>query len=244
MIERALHQGVDVDYLLCDSWYAKPDFFAQTQAWNLPTIARVARNDRLWRFEGKRRTLEGIYHYERPRHKEIRGTVGHIVYYAFAHIVTHPRLGKLKLVFVSTNEDWIVLLSTDLSLSAERIIAIYKQRWNIEQGYKELREHFGLGREEHRLFEALIARWTLSMLSYNLLNYLRRIQNEPQTLGELFRDLECTLRTLAISMELFLKILLELTKVEAIVQRNTDLPLIIDLLENLRRKELGFMCES
>jgi uncharacterized protein (DUF2336 family) len=45
-------------------------------------------------------------------------------------------------------------------------------------------------------------------------------------------------------MELFLKILLELTKVEAIVQRNTDLPLIIDLLENLRRKELGFMCES
>ena len=59
MIERALHQGMDVDYLLCDSWYAKPDFFAQTQAWNLPTIARVARNDRLWRFEGKRRTLEG-----------------------------------------------------------------------------------------------------------------------------------------------------------------------------------------
>ena len=44
-------------------------------------------------------------------------------------------------------------------------------------------------------FEAylLIARITLSFLAYNFTSYINRINNEPQTLGNLFRDLECQL---------------------------------------------------
>jgi SRSO17 transposase len=90
--------------------------------------------------------------------------------------------------------------SIHLALSGREIIDIYKKRWNIEQGYKDLREYFGLGREENRLYEALIARITLSMFTYNLLSYINRIKHEPQTLGQLFRELECELEALAISM--------------------------------------------
>jgi len=75
-----------------------------------------------------------------------------------------------------------------LALSAGDIITTYKKRWNIERGYKDLREHFGFDKEENRLYEALIAKITLSMFTYNLVSYINRLQNEPQTLGELFRS--------------------------------------------------------
>jgi hypothetical protein len=48
-------------------------------------------------------------------------------------------------------------------------------------------------------------------------------------LGELFRDLECELETLAISMWLFLEIPTKLSEADAIVKENTNLIRIIAL---------------
>ena len=130
------------------------------------------------------------------------------------------------------------------SNTAKEIIKTYKKRWNIEQGYKDLRAYFGLGKEENRIYEALIAKITLSMFTYNLVSYINRIQNEPQTLGELFRDLECELEALAISMQLFLQILTKISQIENIVKENKDILNIIAVLSAYTQKELGFMCES
>ena len=82
------------------------------------------------------------------------------------------------------------------------------------------------------------------MTPYNLTSYINRINNEPQTLGNLFRDLECQLETLAISMEIFLKILEQLIQSAQIVNRNKDLEQIIHMLRLYTKKQLGFMCES
>jgi acetolactate synthase small subunit len=83
-----------------------------------------------------------------------------------------------------------------------------------------------------------------SQRAYNLTSYINRINNEPQTLGNLFRDLECQLETLAISMEIFLKILEQLIQSAQIVKRNKDLEQIIHMLRVYTKKQLGFMCES
>ncbi|WP_323652411.1 hypothetical protein, partial [Aliarcobacter butzleri] len=85
---------------------------------------------------------------------------------------------------------------------------------------------------------------TLSFLAYNLTSYINRINNEPQTLGNLFRDLECQLETLAISMEIFLKILENLLQSQQLVKRNKDLEQIIHMLRVYTKKQLGLMCES
>ncbi|MEA3492401.1 MAG: hypothetical protein U9R27_10930, partial [Campylobacterota bacterium] len=113
-----------------------------------------------------------------------------------------------------------------------------------EQGYKELREHFGFGREENRIFEALIARITLSFFTYNIVSYINRISNEPKTIGGLFKDLECELHTLAIAMQTFIIILDEIAKIEDVVNRNEDLVSIIAVLQDVTQKMLGFRCES
>ena len=244
MLQRVLNAGIEAEYLLIDSWYAKPNFIKEATQEGIDVVCRIANNDCIWHFKGKHRTLDALYASLSKTTYVRSGAYGKIRYRYFDTIVEHHKLGRVKLVFLRTSKEMIILLSTDLLLDAEKIIDTYKKRWNIEQGYKDLREHFGLGKEENRLYEALIANITLSMFTYNLVSYLNRIHHEPQTLGELFRDLECELETLAISMQLFLEILTKIAQVENIVKENKDILQIIALLRAYTHKELGFMCES
>jgi len=244
MLERALDSGVDADYLLVDSWYAKPNFIHQANELGMPVIARLPNNKLIWNFKGKHKTLNSIYeNLKNIRHKQ-SGKHGKISYKYFDAIVEHDILGKVKLVFLHTGKDLLVFISTDIIISAKEILATCKKRWNIEQGYKDLRNLFGLGKEENRIYESLIAKITLSMFAYNLVSYINRIKHEPQTLGELFRDLECELETLAISMQLFIQILTKISEIQNVVKDNKDLLNIIAVLSAYTQKELGFMCES
>jgi SRSO17 transposase len=244
MVKRAVDQGIEADYLLVDSWYAKPDFIEQAGELGMPVIARIANNIRIWNFKGEYKTLDMLHNSLKPERRIHNGHYGKIRYTYFDAVVEHAKLGKVKLVFLQTAKELIVFISTRLSLTGREIIDIYKKRWNIEQGYKDLREYFGLGREENRLYEALIARITLSMFTYNLLTYINRIKHEPQTLGQLFRDLECELEALAISMQLFLQILTNIANISDNLKTNKELQQIVAVIGAYTKKELGFMCES
>ncbi len=244
MIQRVLKLGIYADYLLVDSWYAKPDFINTVQTNGLNVIARIANNPRIWQFVGKHNTLESLYTQAKKQKTSKFGNYNTIKYTYISTIATHKTLGRIKIVFIKTKDNLIPIISTNTNLSDIEIINTYKKRWNIEQGYKDLREYFQFGKEENRIYEAIIARITLSFLAYNLTSYINRINNEPQTLGNLFRDLECQLETLAISMELFLKILEQIIESQEIVKRNKDLEQIIHMLRVYTKKQLGFMCES
>jgi len=244
MLERALNTGIEADYLLVDSWYAKPNFIKQANDLGMPVIARLPNNKLIWNFKGKYKTLNSIYgSLTNIRHKQ-SGKHGEISYKYFDKIVEHTVLGKVKLVFLHTGKNLLVFISTDLALCGKEILATYKKRWNIEQGYKDLRSLFGLGKEENRIYESLIAKITLSMFAYNIVSYINRIKHEPQTLGELFRDLECELESLAISMQLFIKILTKISEIQNVVKENKNFLQIIAVLSAYTQKELGFMCES
>jgi hypothetical protein len=43
MLKRALNSGIYADYLLVDSWYAKPNFINEYKQNGLDVIARVAK---------------------------------------------------------------------------------------------------------------------------------------------------------------------------------------------------------
>ena len=211
----------------------------------LRVISRIANNNKIWSFIDKEKTLNAIYNRFKKIKKEKTGHYGKKVRFKyFAVIVEHKTAGKVKIVFIKTKENLIPIVSTDLQISDDEIIEIYKRRWDIEQGYKELRQHFGFGKEENRIYEALIARITLSFFTYNIVSYINRISNEPKTIGGLFRDLECELTTLAIAMQTFIAILDEIAKIDGVVNRNEDLVSIIDILGDTTQRLLGFRCES
>jgi len=83
-----------------------------------------------------------------------------------------------------------------------------------------------------------------SQCLHTIWSYINRIKHEPQTLGELFRDLECELESLAISMQLFIKILTKISEIQNVVKENKNFLQIIAVLSAYTQKELGFMCES
>ncbi len=84
----------------------------------------------------------------------------------------------------------------------------------------------------------------IKMFAYNIVSYINRTKHEPQTLGELFRDLECELESLAILMQLFIKILTKISEIQNVVKENKNFLQIIAVLSAYTKKELGFMCES
>jgi transposase len=245
MVTRAVDSGIEADYLLVDSWYSKPLFISTMNNLGLSVITRIANNNKIWNFTGKEKTINAIYNKLKGFKRATLGTYGtKIKFYYFSKIVEHKNAGKIKIVFIKTTDKIIPIASTDLTLSDKEIIEIYRKRWDIEQGYKELREHFGFGKEENRIYEALIARITLSFFTYNLVSYINRISHEPKTIGGLFKDLECELHALAISMQTFISILDQISKIEGVVNRNKDFTAIIDTLSSVTENMLGFRCES
>ncbi|MCI0501048.1 MAG: hypothetical protein L0Y61_04805 [Epsilonproteobacteria bacterium] len=77
------------------------------------------------------------------------------------------KAGRIKILFIKTKDKLIPIVSTNIELNDDEIIEIYKRRWDTEQGYKELRSHFGFGTKENRIYEILIARITLSFFILN-----------------------------------------------------------------------------
>jgi len=245
MVKRAVKAGVQADYLLVDSWYSKPKFIKEMNTLGLRVISRIVNNNKIWNFIEKEKTLNAIYNKYKKIKTAKKATYGKKIEFSYFSVkVEHKNAGIIKIVFIKTKEQLIPIASTDLCLSDEEIIEIYKRRWDIEQGYKDLRAHFGFGKEENRIYEALIARITLSFFAYNIVSYINRINHEPQTLGGLFADLECELYTLAIAMETFIKILEKIAQIDEIVKRNEDLDVIIATLRNITANLLGFRCES
>ena len=245
MVKRAVNGGIQADYLLVDSWYSKPVFIQEMNSLGLKVITRIANNNKICNFVGKQRSLNAIYTKANVVTTTKKGTYGKKIKFTYFSVtVEHKNAGKLKIVFIKTTDKLIPIVSTDLMLNDEEIIEIYKRRWDIEQGYKELRQYFGFGKEQNRIHEALIARITLSFFTYNIVSYINRISNEPQTIGGLFRDLECELHTLAIAMTAFITILEEIAKIEEIVNRNEDFTSIIAILRSTTQNLLGFRCES
>lgn len=245
MLTRALKSGVYADYLLVDSWYSKPVFLSEMNKLGLKVISRIANNNKIWNFTAKEKTLNAIYEKFKKLKTEKAGTYGKkIKFKYFSVIVEHKNAGRIKIVFIKTKEKLIPIASTDTEINDEEIIEIYKRRWDIEQGYKELREHFGFGKEENRIYEALIARITLSFFSYNIVSYINRMSNEPKTIGGLFKDLECELHTLSIAMQAFIEIMDKIAQIDEIVQNNKDFTSIIATLRSTTQDLLGFRCES
>ena len=245
MVKRAIKSGIYADYLLVDSWYNKPIFIKEMNDMGLKVISRIANNNKIWNFTGKEKTLNAIYEKSKKVTSEKMGKYGKKIQFTyFSVVVEHKNAGKIKIVFLKTSDNLIPIASTDLEINDEAIIEIYKRRWDIEQGYKELREHFGFGQEENRIYEALIARMTLSFFAYNIVSYINGISHEPKTIGGLFKDLECELYTLSIAMQTFIEIMDKIAQIETIVNRNEDFMNIIATLRSTTQELLGFRCES
>ena len=101
------------------------------------------------------------------------------------------------------NDNWNVLLSTNLDLTFEQAYKIYATRWSIEVYFKEGKQLLNLGGCQSQGFNAQIAAAAIVQLQYSILSVAKRF-GSYETLGALFRDTEADVLELTINERIWI----------------------------------------
>jgi len=98
----------------------------------------------------------------------------------------------VRLVYVrkrGKKKEYLVLLSTDMSLSEEEIIRIYGKRWQVEIFFKVCKSYLRLTKECHSTsYDAMVAWNAIVMSRYMMLALDKRLEEDSRSFGELFYD--------------------------------------------------------
>ena len=120
----------------------------------------------------------------------------------------------LKIVYLrsySVPNKILVLSSTDLKLSPEKIVRMYACRWMIETGFFNQKEFFGLGKETRSVdFDNQNAFMCLSALRATILEFHRCLHRDVRTMGEIARNCQETIRIIPLAeavKELFVRLI-------------------------------------
>jgi hypothetical protein len=95
-----------------------------------------------------------------------------------------------KLIYVrnrNNRKDYVVLLSTNVSISEDEIVRIYGKRWDIEVFFKICKSFLRLTREcAARSYDAMAAYTAIVFARYAMLAVENRMGRDARTLGRLF----------------------------------------------------------
>jgi hypothetical protein len=186
LVRQARESGIRADYLLFDSWFAFPATIIDLLEQKQQVICMLKEAKTKYGYKGFDLTLKELY-------KNVRKRCGRAKILASVQV----ELGKdsrkqtvmAKIVFVRArnSKKWLALLSTDVDLSDEEIVKLYKRRWDIEVFFKISKSYLQLAKEfQSRSYDALVAHTTIVFARYIMLELARRSAKDPRTLGTLF----------------------------------------------------------
>ena len=96
----------------------------------------------------------------------------------------------VKLVFVrnrNKRSEYIVILSSDCSISDREIVRLYGNRWSIELFFRASKSLLNLGTEFQGLsYDMTVSSTAIVYTRYILLEWLRRKKNDDKTICELY----------------------------------------------------------
>jgi SRSO17 transposase len=187
LLEAAIEHKVPFSVLLFDSWYLADE---------LVSIARYHKKDWLSLLKKNRNLETNSFALKDAAGKPIRLEGPHIAvedlvplipptayravtvrdktYWTFTLAVRLPGLGKVRLVVSFKSAEltgtYVVLVTNRVEWGAQRIIALYLQRWPIETFYQDGKTHLGLDEYRMRNAEAIGKHWCLVFVAYSLLH--------------------------------------------------------------------------
>ncbi len=158
--------------------------------------------------------------------------------YAAAIRVSLPKTGEVTLVFCQAERKtkFALFLSTDLDLETVEILKTYAKRWSIEMFFKDAKQHLGLGQEQNRDFDALIAHHSFVLIRYQLLSCILTLSTHREPLGPLFESIsdEVVQSTVMARLWEFFKYLIALSsQILFDNQEKQTISKLIDYLNNI-----------
>jgi len=187
MLKRAVRNGIVPDYVLTDSWFFCHKMLAATLESGVHYISMARINDAKFLDLSSGNFYappEFLALYERKKKQHSRKHKADYI-----ELQVKYQGVRVKLFFVKfKNGQWRLLVSSDLKISFNRMIEVYKIRWIIEVFFKECKQHLLLGKSQSRDFDGQIADVSLSFMRYILLSYYQKA-HYGITIGGLFKDL-------------------------------------------------------
>ena len=183
MLRDALNAGIKADYLLMDTWFTNEPFIKNVLDVGLDIIGMLKNNQQMYHYKGKLYNLNNLAtRFARMNvPDDILGSV--VVRTCREHI-------PAKIVFVRNHNkrsEYIMILSTDCTLSDGEIIRRYGYRWSIECCFKVCKSLLKLGKEFQPVnYDTTISSTALVFTRYILLEWIRRNNSDFHTLGEIF----------------------------------------------------------
>ena len=194
LIRQALNAGISADYILMDTWFTNEPFIKRILAEGLDVIGMVKDNKQQYYLGHKLYNLK-----ELAAHQICNNSAGDLL--GSVLVRTKYDFIPVKLVFVrnrNNRNEYIIILTTDCSLSNDEIIRRYGCRWSIECCYKVCKSLLKLGNEFQPVnYDTTVSSTALVLTRFIILEWIRRKANDEKTICELFfvccediRDLE------------------------------------------------------
>lgn len=182
MIHNALKAGIQASYILMDTWFTNEPFINNILGEGLDVIGMLKDNKQLYCYQGRFYNLKALG--KLVAFNRAGNVFGSIT------VTTKKFNIPIKLVFVRNRNkagEYIILLTTDCSLSNSEVVRLYGNRWSIELFFRASKSLLCLGSEFQGLsYDMTVSSTAIVFTRYILLEWLRRKANDPKTICELF----------------------------------------------------------
>ena len=176
MLESVKGTAAQAKYVVFDSWFSSPSAIISIRQLGYDVVARLKNNENFrYKFRGENASISRIYATSKKRRGRSKYLLSALV------DVRHndfPDSVPARIVYVrekANNGNWIALISTDLSLSEDEIVAIYGKRWDIEPFHRVIKSCLHLETEfQLRSYDSMTAHATIVMVRYIFLSLENR----------------------------------------------------------------------
>ena len=156
-----------------------------------------------FRYNGVMQSAQAIFRTSKKR----RGVSKYLLSVE-AEAVKDGKSIPVKLVFVrnrNNKQDYLILVSTDVSLKEEEIIQTYGKRWSIEVFFKMCKSFLKLGKESHAIsYDAMTSHVAIVFTRYMMLSLEQRRNSDGRSFGGMYYDAYDELQDLHYSSALIL----------------------------------------
>ena len=189
LISQAMEAGIHANYVLFDSWFSSPKVIRSMKELGLDVVAMVKKSSKIhYRFQGQMCSCKDIF--RSCKHRRGRSRYLLSVPVEICGEDDDAATIAAKLVFVrnrSNRKDYLVLLSTDTSLTEDEVIALYGKRWDIEVFFKTCKSVLRLTKECRSLsYDAMCAQTAIVFTRYLFLAVGVREDRDLRSSGPLF----------------------------------------------------------
>ena len=169
LLQEAKEDATPARHVLFDTWFCAPSSLSSIHALGYEVVAMAKKTEKIhYLREGVMQDVKKIYR----KHRKRSGCSKCLLSVEAAVCKGNESL-PVRLVFVrnrNNRKDWLVLVTTDTSLTEEDVIRIYGKRWGIEVFFKVCKSYLRLEKDCRALsYDAMTAHVSVVFTRYMFL---------------------------------------------------------------------------